>query len=255
MIQGKTMSKRILAVAAHPDDVEFMCAGTLIRLRDRGHSVTIATINSGSCGSAVQSAAEIAAVRLGEASRAAALIGAAYACIGIPDLESVFDNPTRRRVAELFRETQPDLVLTHYPQDYMPDHEIASLLARDATFTATLRNYPTGVAAPAPLLGHIPHLYYGSPLEGRTPLGDPVTLEQVVDVTAVMDRKLAMLCCHASQREWLRAQHGIDEYVDFARHESARMGADAGYRYGEAFRQHRGHAYPHDDLLTTLLKD
>jgi len=243
----------ILAVAAHQDDAEFMCAGTLIRLREKGHAVTILTVNNGSCGSAVHGPADIVKIRTAEARQAAELIGASYMTAGINDLESVFDNPSRRAVAECYRRIQPDIVLTHYPQDYLTDHEIASLLARDATFTAMLPNYRTGAPTPAPLLKHLPHLYYWSPLEGVDSFGVPVPLTIIIDIQAVMEKKAAMLCCHASQRDWLRQQHGMDEYTEVMKRESQRMGSLKGYAYGEAFRQHLGHPYPKDNLLESLI--
>ncbi len=243
----------ILALMAHPDDIEFLCAGTLLLLKDRGHAVTMGLVHNGSCGSASLSAAEIARVRLAEAARAAALLGAAFDCLEIPDLESVFDNATRRRTAELVRRARPDIVLAHDPGDYMSDHEIASRLARDATFTATLRNYSTGADDPAPALERLPYLYYGLPIEGVDHLGRAVVPDLVVDIGAVMDRKIAMLCCHASQREWLRHEHGIDEYVEFMKRLAAQQGALRGVAFGEGFRQHRGHAYRRDPILECLL--
>ncbi|MBI2437910.1 MAG: PIG-L family deacetylase [Lentisphaerae bacterium] len=244
---------KILALAAHPDDIEFLCAGTLILLKERGHAIALATINNGSCGSATLPPDEIVRIRAGEARAAAALIGATYECLGIPDLESVFDNPTRRKVAELLRRAQPDIVFTHYPGDYMADHEIAGQLARDATFTATLGNYSTGAQPAAPILKRLPYLYYFATVESRDHFGQDVPLDLIVDIGAALDKKVAMLCCHASQREWLRHEHGIDEYVDFLKREAARLGKRRGCAFGEGFRQHRGHAYPHDDILKTLL--
>ena len=244
---------KILALAAHPDDIEFQCAGTLILLEECGHEIALATINNGSCGSATLPPDEIARIRADEARRAAELIGATFDCVGIPDLESVFDNPTRRKVAELMRRTQPDIVFAHFPGDYMPDHEIAGLLARDATFTATLGNYPTGAPHPAPIIKRIPDLYYFSTTEGVDHFGQDVLLDIIVDVSSVIDKKSAMLCCHASQREWLRHEHGIDEYVEFLKRQAAHLGARRGYAFGEGFRQHLGHAYPHDNILEKLL--
>jgi len=244
---------KILALAAHPDDIEFMCAGTLILLKERGHEIAMATVNNGSCGSATLPPNEIAGLRALEARHAAELIGATFDCVGIPDLEAVFDNPTRRKVSELMRRTQPDIVFTHFPGDYMLDHEIAGLLARDATFTATLGNYATLAPQPAPILKHLPYLYYFSTLEGLDHFGQDVLLDIIVDVSSVIAKKAAMLCCHASQREWLRHEHGIDEYVEFLKRQSAHLGARRGYAFGEGFRQHRGHAYPRDNILETLL--
>lgn len=244
---------RIMALAAHPDDIEFMCAGTLILLKERGHAIALALVNNGSCGSATLPPDEIARVRAGEARRAAELIGATCECAGIPDLESVFDNPTRRKVAELMRRAQPDIVLAPSPGDYMPDHEIASMLARDATFTATLGNYSTGAAHPAPVIKRIPYLYYMPPLECVDHFGQAALPDIIVDVSSVIEKKAAMLCCHASQREWLRHEHGMDEYVEFMKRQAAHLGAGHGYAFGEGFRQHRGHAYPRDNILEKLL--
>lgn len=243
----------IIAITAHPDDVEFQCAGTLILLKKLGHKIAIATINNGSCGSAELGPEKIAAIRAGEARRAADLIGAEYFCADVNDLESVFSNEIRRRVCEIVRGFSPDIILTHFPDDYMSDHEIACRLARDATFTATLRNYSTGAKAPAPKLEHIPCLYYCLPLEGRDHFGGKILPEFVVDISGAIEKKAEMLCCHASQREWLRKQHGMDEYIEFMRRESRRIGAIVGFGCGEGFIQHLGHAYPRKNILAELL--
>ena len=126
----------VLAIHAHPDDIEFQCAGTLLRLAEGGVEVHVATMTPGDCGSAELSADEIADVRRSEAARAAALLGAEYRCLEFRDLSICFDNPSRRRVAEYLRRVCPDIVLTAPPVDYMPDHEVTSLLVRDACFNA-----------------------------------------------------------------------------------------------------------------------
>ncbi len=244
---------KILACGAHPDDIEFMCAGTLFLLKQKGHKIALLNINNGSCGSATLSPEEIRKIRREESLKAASLLGADYFSLEIPDLESVFDNQTRRATAEIFRVIQPDIVLTHYPQDYMSDHEMASLLARDASFTSALRNYPTYAKEPAPILPHIPYLYYWSPLEGLNYFGECVNMNIVIDISTVIEDKVQMLSCHASQREWLRKQHGMDEYIEFMKRESARMGKSKGFAYGEGFSQHLGHAYPKDNILLKLL--
>lgn len=243
----------ILAITAHPDDVEFQCAGVLILLKNLGHKIAIATVNNGSCGSADTCPAEIAAIRAKEARRAAALIGADYFCAGIPDLESVFNNEIRRKVCEIVRGFGPGILITHHPDDYMSDHEIASRLARDATFTATLRNYSTNISPAAPVLAHIPHLYYCMPIEGCDHFGRKVMPDFVVNIGGAIDRKAEMLCCHASQRAWLQKQHGMDEYVAFMKREAKRQGAMGGFEYGEGFIQHRGHAYSRKNILAELL--
>ena len=74
-----------------------------------------------------------------------------------------------------------------------------------------------------------------------------------VDITDVIETKTQMLACHASQREWLLRQHGMDHYLQAMRDWSAQRGREAGVAYAEAFRQHRGHAYPQTNLLAELL--
>lgn len=244
---------KILAITAHPDDAEFQCAGTLILLKKLGHKIAVATVNNGSCGSADRGPKKIVPIRAGEARRAAEMIGAEYFCAGINDLESVFDNPTRRIVCEIVRKFGPDIIFAHHPGDYMSDHEIASRLARDATFTATLPNYSTGFRPAAPVLNGIPHLYYLLPTEGLSHFGAAVTPDFVININNVIAKKTATLACHASQREWLRAEHGMDEYVEFMKRDAERVGGMCGFDYGEGFIQHRGHAYPRENTLARLL--
>ena len=243
----------ILAITAHPDDAEFQCAGTLIMLKKLGHKIAIMTINNGSCGSADKGPREIMAIRAKEARQAAKLIGAHYLCAGINDLESVFDNKTRRIVCEIVRAFVPNVILTPYPGDYMSDHEIASQLARDATFTATLPNYSTGARPAAPILKGIPYLYYLLPTEGRDHFGSEIIPGFVVNISGVIAMKTKTLACHASQREWLRKEHGMDEYVEFMKRDAVRVGRMCGFDYGEGFIQHRGHAYPRENILARLL--
>jgi LmbE family N-acetylglucosaminyl deacetylase len=244
---------RILAIHAHPDDVEFQCAGTLGRLKQAGCQITIATMTAGDCGSAELGPAEISKVRREEARRAADLLGADYSCLEFHDLGIVHDNDGRRRVTEAVRRARPDIVLTAPPVDYMSDHEMTSRLVRDACFAASIPNYATQQWEPAAPLAKIPHLYYVDSIGGIDPLGNAIEPEFIIDVTATFDTKLKMLACHASQRNWLLKQHGIDEYLESCKTWSAKRGSTLGVQYGEAFTQHKGHPYPHDNLLLKLL--
>src|SRR6185437_13803236 len=138
----------ILAVHAHPDDIEHLAAGSLALLAARGHAVRIATLTAGECGSAETDLAETARIRRAEAAGAAGLIGAEYRCADLPDLGVFNDDAARRAVTELIRWAQPEVVIAASPADYHPDHEAASLLVRDACFAASVPNYRTGPAAP-----------------------------------------------------------------------------------------------------------
>jgi LmbE family N-acetylglucosaminyl deacetylase len=140
-------------------------------------------------------------------------------------------------------------VFTHAPKDYMMDHEMVSLLARGASFVYAA---PNASGLPLPPAARVPYLYYCDPVEAKDPLGNVVEPTTVVDITQQLQRKAEMLARHASQREWLRAHHGTDEYLDAMRRHAESRGSEAGVAAAEAFVQHRGHAYPADDLLVEL---
>ena len=244
------MNKTALSFLAHPDDAEFLCAGTLIRLRELGWTVHIASATAGDCGTTVYDRWQISAMRTAEGAKAAALIGATYHSLGEPDLYVAYDKPTLHKTIDLFRRIAPSLVFTHAAKDYMMDHEIVSMLARAASF-----GYAAPNATMLPLLAGsaVPHLYYCDPIEGIDPLGNPVAPTTVIDISAQMPAKTAMLACHVSQREWLRAHHGTDEYLDSMRNWSTQRGKLLGVEAAEAFVQHRGHAYPRNDVLGECL--
>jgi N-acetylglucosamine malate deacetylase 1 len=244
---------RVLALHAHPDDVEFQCAGTLILLREAGCAVTIATMTPGDCGSAEHDAEAISVIRRQEASASAAMIGAEYQCLEFRDLAIFNDDESRRRVTEALRRARPDLILTAPPVDYIVDHEMTSVLVRDACFAAPCPNYTTRQWEPAPPLAKIPHLYFVDSLEGRDREGQPVAVDFHVDISRVFPIKREMLACHASQRNWLLRQHGIDEYLEVQAKWSAHRGAEIGVAQAEGFRQYRGHPYPQNNLLLHLV--
>lgn len=240
---------KILAIHAHPDDVEFLAAGTLYLLSDRGHKIHIATVANGDKGSPDRTCTEIAAVRREEAKNAAAIIGAEYSCLGFSDCE-IYDTPAaRRKVTEFLRQARPDIILTASPQDYFVDHEMTSFLVRNATFFAPIRLFECD----SPPLDRIPYLYYMDPAEGTNIFGQSIKPEFYVDITTVMPVKEKMLACHESQRDWLRKHHQVDQYLHMMHDWSATRGREIGCQYAEGFRQHRGHAYPHDNILGQLL--
>ena len=248
-----TSPTKVLALHAHPDDIEFQCAGTLILLREAGCEVTIATMTPGDCGSAVHDAEAIAAIRREEARAAAAMIDARYICLEFRDLAIFNDDESRRRVTEVLRRVAPSIILTAPPSDYIADHEMTSLLVRDACFAASCPNYATRQWDPAVPLVEIPHLYFVHPVEGRDRDGREVPVDFRVDVSRVFDTKRQMLASHASQRDWLMRQHGIDEYLAMQERWGGLVGAEIGVAQAEAFRQYRGHPYPQDNLLLQLV--
>jgi LmbE family N-acetylglucosaminyl deacetylase len=247
------MADVVLAILAHPDDAEFLCAGVLCRLaREHGWQVHIATMTPGDCGSAELPAEEISRIRRAEGARAAAVIGANYHCLEERDLRVFYQVPTLEKVTRLLRQVRPRIVLTHSPADYMLDHEMTSTLARAAAFAAPIPNFEAGRQPPSPL-DAIPHLYYCDPIEGKDLLGRPWEPGFCIDISSVIETKAAMLACHASQRDWLLKHHGMDQYLQAMRDWSARRGQAHGVAYAEGFRQHLGHSYPQDNLLGHML--
>jgi LmbE family N-acetylglucosaminyl deacetylase len=244
---------RILAIHAHPDDVEILAGGTMALLASLGHQITIATFTAGDCGSHTLPPSKIAEVRKAEAARSAARIGATYRCLGFSDLAIFNDDPSRRRVAEFLRETRPQVVLTASPTDYLCDHEAVSVLVRDSCFAAPAPNYQTAASDPASALDSIPHLYWMDPVGGEDRDGRPVSPDFIVDVTSTFPLKREMLAEHASQREWLRHHHGTDDYLDTMEHWTRVRGNAAGFTYGEGFRQYVGHPYPCTPRLQQLI--
>ena len=244
----------VLAFMAHPDDAEILCAGTLTRLRDQGYHIHLATMSVGDGGSMELGPEEIARTRRAEAEAAARGLDATYHCAGEQDFQICYQPATIRKAVEILRLTQPFLVITHAPVDYMLDHEVTSQLVRNACFCAGAPNMKTDAPAPAPPIAGIPYLYYTAPVEYRDLSGQPVEMEFYVDISPVMDLKEEMLKCHASQRQWLLEHHGVDEYVESMRRWCARAGTRIQVDFAEGFQQHRGHAYPPDNALITSLE-
>ena len=254
---------RVLALMAHPDDIEITCAGTLILLGAAGWDVHLATMTAGDLGSSTLSGPVISRIRRKEAAASAALLGAGYTCLGFKDLTIAHGERPKRIVAGLLRDVRPDLLITHPPRDYMADHEETSRLAREAAFGSTIPNWSTlpipgarVTRRKAPPCEHMPVVLYADPIDLVDHAGQRVPAQFVVDISPVVEKKAAMLAAHASQREWLHQQHGEDEYLHWMR----RLGADRArdfrkrsVTHAEGFVQHLGHGFPKDDLLTAAL--
>jgi len=241
---------RILAIHAHPDDIETLGAGTLALLAAAGHRIAIVTATAGEGGSAVTGPEETARIRMDEAAAAAAVIGADYRCAGLGDLSVFNDDPSRRAVTEMVRWAAPEIVIAASPADYHPDHEAVSQLARDACFAASVPNYATGSS---PALAAIPHLYFMDPIGGRDRDGLRVVPDFGVDVAAYFDAKRAMLAAHVSQDSWVAKQHDISDHLSSMEAWTRRRGRDFGVEMAEGFRHYRHHPYPRTSRLQDLV--
>lgn len=244
--------KTALCVIAHPDDAEFVCAGTLALLAEKGWEIVMATMTPGQAGSTVMGPEEISAVRRVEAANSASLINASYYCVECEDIFIAYDRETLMKAIELVRKVRPSLVFTASPSDYIVDHEITSKVMQTACLAAGIPNIPIeGVEAFSP----VPHLYYCEPTHGKDILGNEIQSTIHVDVSGVISLKEEMLKCHKTQRDWLRQLSGLDEFVLSMQEYSKGLGKKINRDYAEGFRQHLGFSYPTDNLLLAELGD
>jgi N-acetylglucosamine malate deacetylase 1 len=248
---------RVLAVMAHPDDIELTCAGTLALLKEAGWSLHFATMTAGDLGSVELPRTKIAAIRRKEAAAAAKILGAGYTCLGFDDLTIVYSAEAKRKVSALIRRVKPDLVITHSPIDYMADHEETSRIVREAVFASAIPNWKSGAGRDdLPACEKLAQVLYADPIDNSDSLGRRISASILVDITAVIATKEQMLAAHASQREWLRRQHGVDEYLLWMRRTSADRARDwkhAKIKFAEGFNAHKGHGFSHDDVLSIAL--
>ncbi|HYG75777.1 MAG TPA: PIG-L family deacetylase [Planctomycetota bacterium] len=247
----------VLAIMAHPDDIEITCAGTLALLKQAGWSIYMATMTAGDLGSMTLTREKIASVRRKEAAKSAALLGAKYACLDFADLTICYGEEAKRRVSGVLRDARPDVIITHPPQDYMADHEETCRLVREAAFASTIPNWKASFNGKSTRpCEKLPAILYADPIENVDHDGRRVSPHYVVDISDVIELKSEMLAAHASQRDWLRAQHGEDEYIHSMRRWSEDRAKDFGrktVRFAEGFRQHLGHAFPAQDVLSAAL--
>lgn len=231
------MAKIAMAVAAHPDDIEFNMGGTMILLGKAGYELHYMTVGNGSCGSATMSADEIVAVRNLEARNAASLIGAIFHAPLVLDLEIFYEQSLIRKLCAIVREVNPEILLIPSPQDYMEDHSTTSRLMVTAAFCRNLKNYETD--PPCPHINSEMCVYHAMPHMLQDQLRHKISPQFFVDITKVLDAKRQMLLCHASQRQWLDSSQGIDNYVSLMGELSAEVGRMSGrFDYAEGWRTH-----------------
>jgi LmbE family N-acetylglucosaminyl deacetylase len=242
--------KTALCIVAHPDDAEFQCAGTLALLAKKGWDIHIATMTPGDVGSVTLSREEISRVRRGEAANAAALLQGNYHCLECDDVFVLYDRSLLLKAIALIRKVRPLVVLAASPSDYMIDHEVAGAVAQTACLAAGITNIAIADTEP---YKHIPHLYYLDPMAGTDKFGREIKSDILVDISSVIDTKEKMLCCHASQRNWLLEISKVDEYVLMMKAFAKKKGALINTQYAEGFRQHLGFSYPHSNILKAEL--
>ncbi len=218
----------ILAIGCHPDDIEINCVGTLIKCVKRGDNVTVCHVCNGNMGHEVIMPDELRKIRIEEARRAGAMAGIKVVTCDIGDLD-VYNQSKEQRdlVIDVIRQADPDLIITHAPNDYMLDHVAVSKLVFDASFAASVPHYKTKVDKTA----RVVPLYYMDNLTGV----DFIPTEYV-DVTEEIDLKLEMLECHESQLKWMRDHDNID-FADMVKTCAKYRGYQCNAAYAEAFTQ------------------
>jgi len=208
--------------------MELACAGTLLKCKKRGDRVVVCHLSSGNLGHEIIPPEELIDIRRKEAMTSASSAGFEVRWGGFHDLDIYDGNKEARdKVVKVIKEVDPDFIITHAPNDYMPDHTAVSRLVFDASFTATLPNYMTEVNGRARLVP----IYYMDTLAG---VGFEPT--EYVDVTDEIDKKIEMLNHHASQIVWMRDHDGIN-FPDMVRTCSKYRGYQCGAKYAEGFRQ------------------
>jgi LmbE family N-acetylglucosaminyl deacetylase len=249
--------KRVFAFGAHPDDVEFMMAGTLILLKEAGYEPHIMTVANGSCGTAQCDREEIVALRRQEAHCAAALIGATYHPGLVDDIQVYYTPELTAKVGAVLREVRPEIVLAPSPDDYMEDHQNTSRLVVTALFCKGMRNFETDPTR-SPVTGDC-FLYHALPYGLQDGLRRPVMPEFTVDISDVVAEKEAMLACHKTQKDWLDVSQGLDVYLNTMREMSAAVARMSGvaWAYAEGWRRHLhlGFSEQDEDRLAEVLGD
>ena len=217
----------VLAITCHPDDMEIACAGTLLKCRKRGDRVVVCHLSSGNLGHEIIPPEELVPMRANEAQESGKIADFEVIYGGFNDLD-IYDNnkEARDKVVDVIKAVNPDFIITHAPDDYMPDHTAVSRLVFDASFAATLPNYHSSVEGRARLVP----IYYMDTLAG---VGFNPT--EYVDVSDEINTKLDMLNCHASQIVWMRDHDHID-FPDMVKTCSRYRGFQCGADYAEGFK-------------------
>lgn len=250
----KSKSPVVLAIGAHPDDIEFMAAGTLLLLKQAGCETHYMNLASGNCGSVQYDSKTTRKVRAAEARRAARLLGAHFHPSLVDDLEIFYDLKTLHRLAAVVREVGPEIVLTHSPRDYMEDHTNACRLAVTAAFAHGMPNFES-VPRRAVYQGDVV-LYHWMPHGFQDQLRRRVVAGAFVDTASVQPVKRAALSEHRSQQHWLDTSQGMNSYLAAMEDMSRELGRRSGkFKHAEGFRRHLhlGFSAEETDPLAALL--
>ena len=226
-----------IAIAAHPDDIEFTMAGTLCLLREAGYTTHYLNIASGSCGSLEWKPRKLRAIRRREGRDAARILGAQFHDSHVDDLEIFYSLPLLRWLTGVIRKVRPTIVLTHSPLDYMEDHTNTCRLAVTATFARGMPNFRATSGAPA--WSGDTTVYHAMPHGLKDGLRRRVIAGAYVDTASVQKAKLAALACHQSQQNWLKTTQGMNSYLRDMDETSLKVGRlSRRFQHAEGWRRH-----------------
>jgi LmbE family N-acetylglucosaminyl deacetylase len=188
---------KILVIGAHPDDCDITAGGVAVLWKQAGHLVRFISMTNGESGHHQKSGKELADVRRQEAANAGEVIGIQYDVLNNRDGYLTPSLEARFGLIRLIREYQPDLILTHRPNDYHPDHRYTSQLVCDAAYMVTV----PPIVPDVPSLRKNPVICY---LMDNFQRPYPFSPTVVVDIEPVIESVVDMLDCHVSQfYEWL----------------------------------------------------
>lgn len=197
MGKNKRAPLNIVSIGAHPDDGEIKAGGTIALWAKEGHNITIVCMTNGNAGHQARGREELAALRKQEAAASAALVGAKSIVLDNDDGALQPTLEVRRKVIAIIREAKADVVITHRPNDYHPDHRYTSQVVQDAAYMVMVPK----VVPDVPALRTNPiFMYFNDHFERPA----PSRVDVAVDVDDVMDTKWAMLDKMACQfYEWM----------------------------------------------------
>jgi N-acetylglucosamine malate deacetylase 1 len=247
-------AKVAIAIGAHPDDIEFSMAGTLLMLKQKGYEIHYLNLASGNCGSVQYNAAMTRSIRNTEGRAAAKVLGAHFHASLTDDLEILYDLGLLRALAAVIREVKPGVVLTHSPQDYMEDHMNTCRLVVSAAFTRGMPNFKT--VPPRPTADREVTVYHALPHGLCDQLRRPIIPGAYVNTTSMHKTQLKALESHKSQQNWLDVSQGLNSYLLAMEDMSLAVGRlSKNFRHAEGWRRHLhfGYCGPDTDPLADAL--
>ncbi len=249
------MKNRVFAIAAHPDDIEFGMAGTLILLSKTGCEIHYMNMANGSCGTSEFDTHSIIQIRLMEAKNAAKRMGALFHPPLVADLEIYYHKDLIAKLGSIIRKVSPDILLIPSPDDYMEDHMNTCRLATTAAFIRGMRNCL--VDPPVDPVQNDVTIYHAQPHGNHDGLNRLVHPDFFINIGGVLDEKIQVLAEHNSQKEWLDRSQGFDSYLNTMKEYAREVGKSSGrFEFAEGWRRHNplGFCAPDSNPLVDLLQ-